>query len=580
MNLKRLSINYLNSSHIFTIEESLLKFKFRFFNSMLLLAIIVPPFAAILHSKISTFLIFSDLSFSISSIFILFYLRIKKTNFRLASLIFIPSLYITITIAFFLAGDDPSKISWSPILFACAFLLLGSRAGMFWLLATLASYLVGYFTLGENGIFFSLEEIILVSLAFITVSLIFDAFKKQNEEDTKALKKANMMLVEKRSELEIANKNLQKNIQRSLQENQNKTISIQQHLNIINKQIMTVNIDLNGLITNISEAYCSTTGYKKHYFLAKPFTILFNINTPILELKNIWQNMQEEKEYLSEIKNEASNHKQYWIDLHLSPEYTVTKEHIGYIGIATNITDKKLVLQQQKQLISQSRHAAMGEMISMIAHQWRQPLSTISAISTNVSLDIELNKQTSDSLEEQMQSIQNQVSHLSSTVEDFRNFFKPSKGLENSVINELVDEAIKLLEYRLKFINIKQVGISKTCLALYHNELVQVIINIFNNSCDAIEQNKIKNPIITINEYREEPYVVIEISDNAGGIDKKILNLIFDPYFSTKDKNGTGLGLYMSKTIIEDHQKGILDVFNTKEGVTFKISLPIHTCNI
>lgn len=573
--------NYLLSGHDFAKDENLLTFKFQFFNTMLFLAIVFSPLIAFLHLSISPILFYSDMAFSITSFIIMLSLRQNKNHFDLASQFFIPSLYVTITLVFYLAGDDPTKVIWAPIFFACAFLLRGSIEGTFWLIAILASYFIGYLIYTEEWIYYSLEELFLISIAFITVSLIFNAFRQKNEFDNANLIEANAALAEKSTQLEYFNRDLEKRIDMALLESQHKTKAIQHNLDIINKNVITCHIDLNGVITNVSAAYCEISGYSKQHFISKPFTLLFNPDTHIQDLKEIWNTLKNEEEFTGEIKNIDSNKKSYWLNMRISPEYTVDDKHIGYIGISHNITDKKLVQQQQEQLISQSRHAAMGEMISMIAHQWRQPLSTISTISSSISMDIGLDNFTVEKAEEQMDKISHLVQHLSHTIDDFRDFFKPAKGLENTYVNKLVQEAVQLLDHRLsKRVELVYKNQIDVCLALYRNELVQVLINIFNNACDALAENKTPNARITINEYLEDEYVIIEISDNAGGIEEKTLQHIFDPYFSTKTKNGTGLGLYMSKTIVEDHQKGSLKAFNCDQGALFQISLPLSICKL
>ena len=571
--------NYFRSGHTFDEKENLLAFKFYFFNVMLALATFFSPFIAYLHKDISLILFYSDMAFSFSSLVLILLLRYDKRYFTLASYLFIPSLYFTITLVFFLAGNDPTKVIWAPIFFACAFLLQGSVLGAFWLLAILGSYFVGYYVYGEEGIYYSLSELMLISIAFITVSLIFDAFRKKNQLDNNEMMSINADLRDSRDELEAFSSQLERRISEGLIESQNKTQSIQQSLDIINKHVITAHIDVNGLITNVSLAYCNISGYQKNELLAKPFTLLFDRNTPLESLKTLWTDLNEGKEYLGEVKNMDASDVFYWLDMHISPEYTPTNEKIGYVCIAHNITDKKLVMQQQEQLIAQSRHAAMGEMISMIAHQWRQPLATISAITTGISMDISLGSFDENVLNQKIESISKQVQHLSRTVDDFRDFFKPTRGVENTYVHAFVDEAIKLLEHRIdqkvKIIYAEKIDL---CLALYRNELVQVLINILNNACDALEENMIKAPCIIIKEYIEDEMVVIEIQDNGGGIDETKIKHVFDPYFSTKTKNGTGLGLYMSKTIVQDHQKGNLEVFNQNKGAMFKISLPISIC--
>jgi PAS domain S-box-containing protein len=578
--MTKLLANYLLSSHQFEDHEELLKFQFQFFNTMLALAITISPLIAFIHRSIGFgFLFYSDLLFALTSFLLMLTLRKDKALFDFASTLFVPSLFVTITLVFFLAGDDPTKVIWAPIFFACAFLLRGSIEGFFWLFAILSSYLLGYIILSPEALYYSPEELGLIALAFITVSTIFNAFRQKNDADNTNLLEVNSSLQIKRDELETLNENLEDRIEQALIESQHKTKSIQRHLDIINRHVITAHIDLNGLISNISQAYSTLSGYGKQHFISQPFTLLFGNQTPMEELKTIWEELKNEQEFKGEIKALNVHNQSYWLDMHIQPEYTVTDEHIGFVCIAHNITDKKLVLQQQEQLIAQSRHAAMGEMISMIAHQWRQPLSTISAITSSMQLDISLENHTSEKDLSQIDKINMQVQHLSHTIDDFRDFFKPTKGLENTYVSKLVEEAVRLLDHRLEnHVNVIYQQKIDICLALYHNELVQVLINILNNACDALIENHTKEPSITIHEYIQEDNVIIEISDNAGGIEKETLKHVFDPYFSTKTKNGTGLGLYMSKTIVEDHQKGQLQAFNVEDGAMFRITLPLSIC--
>lgn len=571
--------DYLLSGHEFQENEKLLAFQFQFFNTMLALAILISPFIAFLHHNISLTLSYSYMAFSIISFIIMLILRQKKEYFELGGILFIPSLYAVITLVFYLAGDDPTKVIWAPILFASAFLLRGTLAGLFWLGAVLASYLLGYLLFGEEGIYYSDQELVLISISFIVVSVIFNAFKQKNDFDNEDLLQAKVSLAKKSEQLKAFNQDLERRIASALTESQRKTKLIQHNLDIINNNIITSHIDLNGLITNVSAAYCELSGYDVQHFISNPFTHLFGPDTDVLELKEIWKDLKNEKEYIGEVQNINKERKSYWLNMKISPEYTYDNQHIGYLGISHDITDKKRVQEQQEQLISQSRHVAMGEIIAMIAHQWRQPLSTIATISSGMSLDIGLNDFTAKKAEEEIEKISAQVQHLSATIEDFQDFFKPSRGTENTYIDSLIQEAVTLLHQRLNK-NIQLVYIQKvdTSLALYHNELLQVIINIITNACDALEEKSVIDPQITINEYIEDENMIIEIGDNAGGIEEDALAYIFDPYFSTKSKNGTGLGLYMSKTIIEDHQKGSIKAFNRDQGALFKISLPLSPC--
>ena len=231
---------------------------------------------------------------------------------------------------------------------------------------------------------------------------------------------------------------------------------------------------------------------------------------------------------------------------------------------------------QHEMLIAQSRHAAMGEMIGMIAHQWRQPLSVISMDANNMLLDIALENFNTDEAEKYANSITEQTQHLSKTIDDFRNFFKPDKVISEVNIRETVDSTLTIVKDALKNNNIELTSSFETDkdVKAYPRELMQVFINIINNSKDALKLHKREDALINIRVYEDEKYINTEICDNGGGIDADILSKVFDPYFSTKDeKTGTGLGLYMSKMIIEEHLNGIIEACNKDEGACFTVRL-------
>ena len=264
---------------------------------------------------------------------------------------------------------------------------------------------------------------------------------------------------------------------------------------------------------------------------------------------------------------------------------------VGILGIYDDMTQQKMLLddvqKKEAMLIQQSRLAQMGEMISMIAHQWRQPLGAISAIAIDLNikmqlelLDFESDKglnETKKYLTNEFESIDSLVQNLTRTIDDFRNFYKLDKLLVNINVNEVILKALGIIKASIINNNIEIIEeyYSNNKTTLYDNELFQVILNILKNSQDNFIENKIKNPYIKITTDDNS----ISISDNGGGIQEDIIEKIFDPYFSTKnEKNGTGLGLYMSKIIIEEHHNGELNVKNIKDsdgsdGVCFNIKI-------
>ncbi len=228
---------------------------------------------------------------------------------------------------------------------------------------------------------------------------------------------------------------------------------------------------------------------------------------------------------------------------------------------------------KHKQLLQQSRLAQMGEMISMIAHQWRQPLSAISSAASALQLKSKLNRLDKEQAEELSGRIIEYSQHLSSTIDDFRSFFRDNKSKKSITYDEIIKSTLNIVEESMKNKNIKieKRLDSKIVFKTYVNELKQVVLNLIKNAEDALLDKKIENPRIVI----ETQGKVLRVRDNAGGVPKEIMDKIFDPYFSTKSKkDGTGLGLYMSKTIIEEHCGGKLRVSNDEQGAVFEIELP------
>lgn len=231
------------------------------------------------------------------------------------------------------------------------------------------------------------------------------------------------------------------------------------------------------------------------------------------------------------------------------------------------------IKEKNEVLLKQSRVAALGEMIGNIAHQWRQPLSAL-ALSIQDLEDAfnyeELDKEyISKSVKENMAIID----YLSNTIDNFRNFFKPDNIVESFDIKTEIDRAIYLIHSSLELNHISIIFEDENSYSIesYRNEFSQVILSLLKNSQDALLLNRIKEPFIKIS-IKKSDKLRIYIDDNANGIDDKNLEKIFDPYFTTKHQAiGTGLGLYMAKTIIEKHMDGTLSASNYENGARFII---------
>lgn len=233
----------------------------------------------------------------------------------------------------------------------------------------------------------------------------------------------------------------------------------------------------------------------------------------------------------------------------------------------------------EKALLLKSKQAAMGQMLEMIAHQWRQPISSIGMISNNLLFDITLEQCNAENIEYELNNINTQVEYLSHTINDFTNFFKQGKEKQLFQLDIMIEKTLSLIKKQLDSRKI-EVHISHNCpitLFAYRNELMQVILNILNNSKEVLEGLKAQNKKITITTTVTEGVAILKISDTGGGIDQETMPHIFEPYFSTKTKKeGTGLGLYMSKIIIQEHLQGEISVNNTTYGCEFTIKLPLE----
>lgn len=230
--------------------------------------------------------------------------------------------------------------------------------------------------------------------------------------------------------------------------------------------------------------------------------------------------------------------------------------------------------QKDKKILEQAKLARIGSMISMIAHQWRQPLSQLSGILMELETTTRFKKVDNNYILNAIDKSDKMIEFMSNTIDDFRNFYKPDKKKEDFYVSNACKKAINIIDATLENLGINLILDIKDDKKIfgYPTEFSQVILNIISNAKDILIERNIKNPKIEINIESKGVLSIITIKDNAGGIEEKNLEQIFDPYYSTKDlSKGTGLGLYISKLIIERNMGGDLSVSNNSEGAVFKI---------
>lgn len=393
----------------------------------------------------------------------------------------------------------------------------------------------------------------------------------------------------------------------------------------INDHSIVVTTDVEGTITFVNPKAEAITGYTREELIGANHRILNSGVHPAEFWAEMYRVISHGKTWQSEVCNRAKDGHLYWVDSTMSPLIGDNGQVEGYISIRTDITELKnahqenerhaveLIIsrelalqseekakraaellasqkileeerqQHERQILTQSRLAQMGEMIAMIAHQWRQPLAAVSTSIFDMRVKIELGtfdlttaegrEAANDFFLETLSNVEEYLQSLSGTIDDFRNFHKADKKNLPMTFEEVTAKALKIIRNSIALHNIELIESYSDDLKvpMIDNEIVQVILNILKNAQDNFDEKKIHNPQITIASENN----VLTICDNGGGIPAHIIDKIFDPYFSTKnEKNGTGLGLYMSKTIIEDHHKGTLTAYNQNDGVCFNITLP------
>lgn len=267
-----------------------------------------------------------------------------------------------------------------------------------------------------------------------------------------------------------------------------------------------------------------------------------------------------------------------WLIEESKTELSIDDKYLKSTGVIQDITSQ---YEQERQLFESQKLAAMGEMIVNISHQWRQPLNTISIAASGMNVKHEMDLLEDKDIEEFSKLIIDNTEYLSKTIDTFRNFLKEEKIYKIVILQDRIKEALEIINTPLNDKNINFIDLidysNPIEINLIMGELTQVLINIINNSKEAIVEKKISDAWIKLSLEKLDNKVIIYVEDNGGGISEDILPHVFEPYFTTKHQYlGTGLGLHMSNEIIENHLGGKLDAKNTKEGAVFRIELPLN----
>ena len=245
----------------------------------------------------------------------------------------------------------------------------------------------------------------------------------------------------------------------------------------------------------------------------------------------------------------------------------------GIVCVMNDVTES---VKQNEFLIQQSKLAEMGEMIASVAHQWNEPLVELSALVQKMELLYTMKKVNKETVSDFTDDAMVQIKYMSDTLKDFRNFLKPSTLKKEFGVKKAIKEIFEIVGKQIFYLNIKvdfEYEDEEIFVYGYENELKQVLLNMINNAKNKIVKLENFKGLIAIRVYCKEEFTVVEIEDNAGAIDKEVIEHLFEPFFTTKE-DGLGYGLYLAKVIVEDKMDGKLEVQNRNRSVVFSIKIP------
>lgn len=365
--------------------------------------------------------------------------------------------------------------------------------------------------------------------------------------------------------------------------------------------------DPEGVIEYANKRFFELSGYKEDEVLGNTPRIVRYEKNPKELYEKMWSDIKSGKIWEGEIKNRKKDGSNYWCRVSIFPLFDENGLIYKFVGITTDISKNKEYEEKLKEinqdletriakevqknrekdmlLFEQAKLVAIGDMIKDIAHHWRQPLTAIGMMIHNIKDSYDFGELNKNLLDDLVNKCMEQLQVMSKTIDNFRTFFKPNEKKTKFNIKKAIEEAIFMISIQLKIQFIETV-ITKSPDAPdeifgYQNDFKQVSLNIIKNSADAIiertkKENKGYKGKIQIDIIKKENMLSISYKDNGGGIPEEIVDKIFNPYFSTKSQqSGTGIGLYMSKTVIEKNFNGTIKYNKIDDGAEFVIEIPL-----
>jgi len=366
---------------------------------------------------------------------------------------------------------------------------------------------------------------------------------------------------------------------------------LNEYKSIIDSATIVSKSDPDGIITYANEAFCKLSGYTIEELIGSDHNIIRHPDTPVEVFKEMWETILSKRTWKGKVKNLKKNGDDYWVNVTIKPILNTEGEILEFIALRTDITlemeyQDKLqhtieqqindIKKQERYIQLQAKHAAMGEIVDAIAHQWVQPINIISMRSSIINELYEGDDSVPiHEVQECHNVIKEQIDHLHTTLHEFRTFLRPNKKTEIFSVLHTLKSTISLLKDELSLNNINIVFNESVDIHIdgIENEFKHIFINLINNSKDAFIDNNIQNREIHFHFENTNDNKVIHITDNAGGIPPEIINDIFKPNVTSKgDKQGTGIGLYLTSQILDKHEATI-KVSNIMNGARFSIFL-------
>jgi len=401
---------------------------------------------------------------------------------------------------------------------------------------------------------------------------------------------------------------------------------LEQYIRAIESSNIVSRTDIDGIITFVNDEFCKISGYSREELIGHNHNIVRHPDVPASNFKKLWDTILDKKTYKATVKNLAKDGSTFYVNTTIVPILDERGEILEFVAIRYDVTremelrielerqerelerlnkdlEERVRIQtrelqelnqrleervqeeiakneeKQKMLLWQSRFASLGQMTANIAHQWRQPLTELNLSLFSLKNALENHPDPKEIRELYAQS-RRIIRSMSKTIEDFMDFFRPNRETSSFRIQESLQDALALIQQALEKaeIEVRIEGEEDLTIRGIPNELTQVFLNLFQNAKEAFAKSSESPRWLRVHLSQDEHFAVISIEDNAGGIPPESLERIFEPYFSTKHSSqGTGLGLFMSRMIIQKSFQGSIEAINSLKGALFVIKIPLET---